>query len=63
MSCKDLNQNLINICNIFAQDVKNLIIYFNDYLDNLQVLRFIQLNDSTITSSQLYNNLQIVIFF
>jgi len=53
------NQNLVNICNIFAPDVKNLIMYFNDYLDNLQVLRFIQLNDSTITSSQLYDKLQI----
>jgi len=54
-----VSQNLINNCNIFAQDVKNLIMYFNDYLDNLQVLRFIQLNDTTITSLELYNNLQI----
>jgi len=57
----DLDQSaaLIDNANIYVQDVKNLIMYFNDYLDNLQYIRYILLNDTTITNTALSTKLQI----
>jgi hypothetical protein len=55
----NVNQSLINTCNIYAPDVKRLIMYFNDNIDNIAVLRFILENDTTISGQQLYNNLYI----
>ena len=51
--------NLISNANVYVQDVKNLIMYFNDYLDNLQFIRYITSNDTTITSAALTNKLKL----
>ena len=51
--------DLINFCNIFVEDVKSLICYFNDYLDNLQYIRYITLNDTTISNVSLSTKLNI----
>jgi len=50
---------LINICNVYVSDVKKLISYFNDNLDNINYLRFISENDTTITGTSLYNKLNV----
>ena len=55
----DESRGLIAYANIYVQDVKNLIMYFNDYLDNLQYIRYILLNDTTITTTALTTKLQI----
>lgn len=55
----NVNQYLIDTCNIYTQDVKRLIMYFNDNIDNITSLRFLLENDTTITGQQLYNNLYI----
>ena len=54
-----VSNGLIANANIYVQDVKNLIMYFNDYLDNLQYIRYILLNDTTITNTALTTKLQI----
>ena len=55
----DQSGGLIDNANIYVSDVKKLIMYFNDYLDNLQYIRYILLNDTTITSTALSTKLQI----
>jgi hypothetical protein len=54
-----VNSSLIYACNAFVPDVKQLLLYFSDTLDNLQFIRYILLNDTTISGSQLYTNLKI----
>ena len=54
-----VNSSLIYTCNVFVQDVKKLLSYFNDTLDNLQFIRYITLNDTTISTTQLATNLSI----
>ena len=54
-----VSSELIATAQIYVQDVKNLVMYFNDYLDNLQYIRYILLNDTTITSTALSTKLQI----
>jgi hypothetical protein len=53
------SRGIIANANIYVQDVKNLIMYFNDYLDNLQYIRYILLNDTTITTTALTTKLEI----
>ena len=54
-----VSQQHINLCNKVASDVKVLIKYFNDYVENIQTLRYILLNDVSITENQLYLNLNL----
>ena len=54
-----VNASLIYTCNAFVTDVKQLFTYFNDTLDNLQFIRYILLNDTTLSGTQLSINLNI----
>ena len=55
----NITSNIIDTCNIYVNDIKRLIMYFNDNLDNINSLRFLLNNDTTISGQQLYNNLNI----
>jgi hypothetical protein len=51
-----------NICNLFKSDVKSLLVYLSDTIDNIQQLQFITNNSSSINSTQLLKNLTISSF-
>jgi hypothetical protein len=51
--------NLQTICNMFVTDIKSLLLYFSNTLDDIQTLRHIVNNNSTIAPSQLRNSLNI----
>ena len=56
------NQTQIDTINIFAKDIKQLIRYFNDYIDNINTLNIILNYNNIISENQLYNKLNINTF-
>ena len=54
-----VSTRLISLCNVYVDDVKNIIKYFNDNIDNLEYIRFILLNDTTISGDALYNKIHV----
>jgi hypothetical protein len=54
-----VNSTLLYTCNAFITDINQLLIYFNDNIDNIQFIRYILLNDTTLSSSQLSSQLNI----
>jgi hypothetical protein len=50
---------LISMCNVYVTDVKEIIKYFNDNIDNLEYIRFILLNDTSISGDILYNKIHV----